>query len=328
MPDIKEGGLVTMRKIGKNCFKKSGHPLVKRMRRELSYHMMVWPGVIFMLIFCYWPMVGLAMAFQEYKLGNWVIGSPWVGLQQFKLLFQDSAFWGAFRNTICISGLNLVFGFFIPIIFALMLNEIRFVKFKRVVQTFSYLPYFISWVVIANIMYLWLGTGSDGIINKVLVALHIIDEPIAFLSYKEYYWAIAVISSIWKGLGWNSIIYIAAITSVDPQIYEAAAVDGAGRLRKIWHITLPSIKPTMMIMLILAMGGLFRGSFDQSYLLNNSFNQPTSDIIETYTLRYGLSLGRFSLATAAGLFQGVLNCTVVLLVNGIVKKVDSENSLF
>ena len=300
----------------------------KRFKREISYHMMIWPGIVFMLIFCYRPMIGLVMAFQEYKLGKNVFGSPWVGTYQFQMLFRDKAFWNALRNTVCISALNLSIGFWMPIIFALLLNEVTNVRYKRIVQTFSYLPHFISWVVVASIMNLWLGTDYQGVINHLLVGLKIIREPIPFLTYKQYFYAIAVISNIWKGMGWNSIIYLAAITGIDQEIYEAATVDGAGRWGKIWHVTLPSIRGTMAILLILSAGSLFRGSFDQSYLLKNSFNMPSSDIIETYVLRYGVSMARYSLATAAGLFQSVINVVIVLIVNAVVKLLDRDGGLF
>jgi putative aldouronate transport system permease protein len=302
--------------------------LVRRFRKELDYQLMVIPGIIFFLVFCYYPMIGLVIAFQEYKLGRWIIGSPWVGLKQFTMLFRDKAFWNALRNTVSISGLNLIFGFWAPIIFALFLNEIKNVPYKRVIQTASYLPHFISWVIVSSIMTFWLGTDFQGIINIALTKVGILKEPIPFLTYPQYFYSIAVISNIWKSMGWGSIIYLAAITGIDQELYEAATVDGAGRFRKMWNITLPSIRPTMAVLLILSAGGLFRGSFDQSYLLKNSFNMNTSDILETYVLRYGISLARYSMATAASLFQSVINLLVVLLVNMTVKKLDSEQGLF
>jgi putative aldouronate transport system permease protein len=244
------------------------------------------------------------------------------------MLFRDKAFWNALRNTVCISGLNLIFGFWAPIILALFLNEIKNVPYKRVIQTASYLPHFISWVIVSSIMTFWLGTDFQGIINIVLTKMRILKEPIPFLTYPQYFYAIAVISNIWKSMGWSSIIYLAAITGIDQELYEAATVDGAGRFRKMWNITLPSIRPTMAVLLILSAGGLFRGSFDQSYLLKNSFNMVTSDILETYVLRYGISLARYSMATAASLFQSIINLLVVLLVNMTVKKLDSEQGLF
>jgi putative aldouronate transport system permease protein len=260
-------------------------------------------------------MLGIVIAFQEYRLGRWIIGSPWVGFKQFIMLFRDNAFWNALRNTVCISGLNMIFGFGAPIILALLINEIRNTAYKRVVQTVSCLPHFISWVIVSSIMRFWLGTDYQGVINIALVNLGLLKNPVAFLTYPEYFYVIAVISSVWKGVGWGSIIYLAAITGVDQELYEAATVDGAGRFRKMWNITLPSIRPTMAILLILSAGGLFRGSFDQSYLLKNDFNLPSSDILETYVLRYGISLARYSMATAASLFQSVVNLLAVLFVN-------------
>ncbi len=299
-----------------------------RFMREKNYHFMVWPGVLFMLVFSYYPMVGIVMAFQNYKYGNGIFGSPWVGTMQFQMMFRDPAFWNALRNTVGISAIKMVTGFICPIVFALALNEVGSKKFKRFVQTASYLPYFISWVVVASLMTFWLGTDVQGIINKALVGLGILKEPVAFLTYPEYFWSIAVISEIWKTTGWSAIIYFAAISGIDQEMYEAATVDGAGRLRKIWNITLPAIKPTMAILLILSAGNLFKGSFDQSYLLQNAMNFCSSDIMETYVLRYGMSLGRFSMATAAGLFQSLLNVVAVLIVNGAVKLLDREQGLF
>jgi putative aldouronate transport system permease protein len=261
-------------------------------------------------------------------MGNLIFGSPWVGFRQFIYLFSDKAFWNALRNTVCISGLNMVFGFGAPIVLALLINEIKNIAYKRVVQTVSYLPHFISWVIVSSIMRFWLGTDYQGVINIALINLGLLKNPVAFLTYPEYFYVIAVISSVWKGVGWGSIIYLAAITGIDQEMYEAATVDGAGRFRKMWNITLPSIRPTMAILLILSAGGLFRGSFDQSYLLKNDFNLPSSDILETYVLRYGLSLARYSMATAASLFQSVVNLLAVLFVNWIVKRIDSEQGLF
>jgi putative aldouronate transport system permease protein len=302
--------------------------LGRRFRKELDYQLMVIPGIIFFLVFCYYPMIGLVMAFQEYQLGNWIIGSPWVGLKQFRNLFSDRQFWNALQNTVCISALNLSFGFIAPIIFALMLNEIRNLPFKKFVQTVSYLPHFISWVIIVSIMTLWLGTDFQGIINIALVKLRLLKAPVLFLSYPEYYYAVAAISSVWKGVGYGSIIYLASIASIDQEIYEAATVDGAGRFRKIWYVTLPSIKTTMAVLLIISVGGLFRGNFDQSYLLMTGFNMSRSDILETYVLRYGINLARYSMSTAASLFQSAVNLVIVFIVNFIIKRLDSEQGLF
>ena len=300
-------------------------PLARRIRRELSYHLMVWPGIAFFLIFAFYPMIGIAMAFQNYMLGQRCDRQPLGGDAAVYVAVRRQGRSGTRCATRCAYPQStLRSGFGCRLSLRCLLNEIRLIPYKRVLQTFSYLPHFISWVIVASIMTFWLGTDFQGIINIVLVKLHIIEKPIPFLTYREYYYAIAVISNIWKSMGWGSIIYLAAISTVDQEIYEAATVDGAGRLRKIWNITLPSIRPTMAIMLILAVGGIFRGSFDQSYLLKNSFNMSTSDILETYVLRYGISLARYSLATAAGLFQSAVNLLLVLVVNFVVRTLDSE----
>jgi putative aldouronate transport system permease protein len=275
-------------------------------------------------------MFGVIMAFQEYNPVLGFGGSAWVGLRQFELMFTDRGFWMAIRNTVFMSLIKYFPMFFTPIIFALMLNEIRFDWYKRAVQTVSYLPHFVSWVVVASLISFWLRTDSFGIINNVLVALHIIKKPVPFLAHTDYFFFFFTISDVWKIVGWSSIIYLSAISAVDPTLYEAAKIDGAGRFRRITAVTLPSIKSTVITLLILSIGSMmFSGSnFDQSYLLKNPLNMPVSDIMPTYVLRYGLTQGRFSYAAAAGLLQSFVSLIFVLGTNTIVRFIDREEAIF
>jgi len=304
--------------------------MLKRLKKELPFHMMIWPGLLFLIIFVYIPMFGIIMAFQNFNPVKGYLNSEWVGLKNFEMMFTDRGFWLAIRNTVMMSLIKYLPMFLSPIIFALMLNEIKFTWYKRTVQTVSYLPHFVSWVVVASLISFWLRTDSFGIINKVLVTLGVIEKPIAFLASTKYFWGIAAISDVWKSVGWSSIIYLSAISGVDPALYEAATIDGAGRMRRILSVTLPSIKSTVITLLILSIGSMmFSGSnFDQSYLLNNPLNMPVSDILPTYVLRYGLNQGRFSYGAAAGLLQSFVSLVFIMGTNAIVRALDREEAIF
>lgn len=304
-----------------------------KFKKEINYHLMIWPGMIFLIIFAYFPMMGYIMAFNEYSLNGGIFHSPFVGFLQFKILFSDPAFWTAVQNTLGMSIVKFILSFFSPIIFALLLNELKIPWFKRLVQTASYLPYFISWVVVASLMIFWLGSDSSGIINIVLVKLHIIQQPIDFLTYPEYFWWIAGISEVWKNTGWWAIIYLATISGIDPALYEAAIVDGAGRWKRMLYVTLPSIKGAVFTVFILSFGYLIYGglggsNFNQAYLLGNPLNTDTSDVFDTYILRTGISLGRYSFATAAGLIQSLVCLVLVYSSNAIVKFKDRDQGVF
>jgi putative aldouronate transport system permease protein len=229
------------------------------------------------------------------------------------------------KNTVGISLLKLVFGFPLPIIFALFLNEIRNAAFKRTVQTISYLPHFLSWVVLGGIMINWL--SESGMINDVLVNMGILDKPIAFLARPDYFWGLATVSDIWKSLGWNSIIYLAAISGIDTELYESAIVDGAGRFRRMWNITLPGISGTIAILFILAVSGLLNANFDQIFVLRNTLNASASEVIDIFVYRMGIQSARFSYATAVGLFKSVIALLLLLLANGVTRKLKGT-SLF
>ncbi|NLM11012.1 MAG: sugar ABC transporter permease [Clostridiaceae bacterium] len=286
-----------------------------------------------MLIFNYIPMLGLVISFKEYNpyLGplEAFVKSPWVGLANFREAFTDKYFLSSLWNTIYYSILNLVIGFPIPIIFAILLNEITRTRFKKFVQTVSYLPHFISWVFVISFIHELLAV-DNGLINEILLRLNLTEKAIPFLATPSHVPSIMVVSQVWKTFGWNSIIYIAAITNIDPTMYEAAIIDGANRFDKIRYITLPSIKPTIVIMLIFAIGGMISpnfGLFEQMYLLSNSMIQDATEIVDTYTYKMGIVLSRYSYATAVGLFRSIVAVILLTGANFSSKKLTGE-SLF
>lgn len=294
---------------------------------------LVLPVVLWMLIFNYIPMLGLVISFKEYNpyLGplEAFVKSPWVGLANFREAFTDKYFLSSLWNTIYYSILNLVIGFPIPIIFAILLNEITRTRFKKFVQTVSYLPHFISWVFVISFIHELLAV-DNGLINEILLRLNLTEKAIPFLATPSHVPSIMVVSQVWKTFGWNSIIYIAAITNIDPTMYEAAIIDGANRFDKIRYITLPSIKPTIVIMLIFAIGGMISpnfGLFEQMYLLSNSMIQDATEIVDTYTYKMGIVLSRYSYATAVGLFRSIVAVILLTGANFSSKKLTGE-SLF
>lgn len=289
-------------------------------------------GVAYLLIFNYVPMVGILMAFKKYKITSGFVGiftSPWVGIKYFKEFVTDYNFFSILKNTLVMSLIKMVFTFPLPILLALVLNEVKCMPFKKLVQTTSYLPYFISWVIVTGFCQIFL--QSNGVINNLLASMGR-ETTIPFLTAPQYFLPIVVITACWKDMGWWAILFLAAITGIDPTLYEAAEIDGAGRLKRIWHITLPGIKGTITVVLIMAMGNLLGGglsgsNFEQSYLLGNAGNIDTSEIIQTYVMKVGLSNGRYSYAAAVGLFQSVISIILVMTSNFISKKV-SGSSLF
>ncbi|MNJ37012.1 putative multiple-sugar transport system permease YteP [compost metagenome] len=303
---------------------------MKKMFRQRFLYLLLLPGAIWAICFAYGPMAGLYMAFIDYQpgLGDFwsrFFSSEFVGFQWFKYFFAGQDFLIVLRNTLVSSTLTLAIGFVIPILIAISLNEVKNMAFKRVVQTVSYMPYFISWVIAANIFVTLL--SADGLLNELLKSLGWIDESILFMQEGKLFWGIVAGANTWKDMGYNSIMYLAAIASLNPELFEAAKVDGAGRLRQIWNITLPLLKPTIVILLILQVGNLLNTGFDQYYLLGNSLNREYSDVIDTYAFRYGIQSGMLSYATAVGLFKSVVAFLMVLTVNGIARKLES-NSLF
>jgi putative aldouronate transport system permease protein len=301
-------------------------PLWRKIKKQKIILLFTLPFAIWAFIFCYAPLWGWLMAFQDYNPGKGVAGSPWVGLKHFTMFFQDDMFVTLMRNTIAISVLNILLGTLGAVGLALLLNEVKGMLFRRTVQTVSYLPHFISYVVVAN-LFLTMLSPSSGVVNQILLKLGIIDEPIFFFAEPHLFWILIVFINVWKSIGWDAIIYIAAMSAVDPELYDAASVDGAGRWRKMWHVTLPCIRPTIVVLLILSASGILSAGFDPSYLLGNPMVREYSEVIDTYVYRMGLGNAMYSFATAVGLFRLVVSLLVLFLVNRIAKKLGEENVL-
>lgn len=276
---------------------------------------MMIPAIIYYIIFHYLPMIGVLLAFKDFKITQGILGSPWAGLQHFEKIIHDSYFYTVLKNTIVISLYKLVFGFPVPIVFALLLSEISNLKFKKVVQTVSYLPHFISWVVLAGIFFTIF--SLDGPINAIVKLFG--GDPMLYLADDRYFRTILVVTSIFQGFGWGSIIYFAAISGIDPQLYEAAVIDGAGRFKRMIYISIPMLVPIIAIMLILSMSGILDAGFDQIFNMYNAKVYNVSDIIDTYVYRKGLIELNYSYATAVGLFKSVVALLLIIAVNRIVK---------
>ncbi len=289
--------------------------------------LIIWAAIICLygFIFYYVPLVGWLMAFQNYKPVLGVFKSEFIGLDKFKFLFEDESFIRVIRNTFAMGIINLVCTFVMAILFAILLNEIKTKGSKKVVQTISYLPHFLSWIIVTGILHDAL--SGSGIINELLMNFHIISKPIDFFAHEGYFWPIVAFANVWKETGWNAIIYLAAITSIDPSLYEAAAIDGAGRWAKIKHVTLPGIKPTIMILLLMNVGNILNAGFEIQYLLGNGLVQKVSQTIDIYVLKWGISQADYSLGTAAGIFKSVVSIGLILVFNNIAKR-HGEERLF
>lgn len=298
---------------------------LNKMRKNKMLYIMIIPCMIYTFIFSYYPLSGWIMAFENYKPAKGYRGSTFVGLAQFKFLFDDIEFWRSVRNTIGMSLLNLVFGFLFAIVFALLLNEIQCLGFKRITQTISYLPHFLSWIIVCSLVSSMLST-NDGMVNNALMALGIIDKPVLWLGDQKYFWGITTFANIWKETGWNSIIYIAAISGIDQTMYEAAELDGANRFQKMWHVTLPGIRSTIVVLLIMNLGWVLNASFEVPYILGDGLLQDVSQTIDIFVLKYGMNIGNYSLATAAGIFKSVISLILVFGTNAIANKL-GENAL-
>ncbi|KAB8126275.1 sugar ABC transporter permease [Gracilibacillus oryzae] len=296
----------------------------KHVKNQKLLYAMSLPFVAWVFVFNYLPVWGWTMAFQNFRPGLSFLEQEWVGLEHFITLFQDERFYMVLRNTLAMSFLGLLFGFTIPIIFAVLLNEVRHSMFKRITQTVTYLPHFVSWVVVAGIVTKMLSTDG-GIINDLLMGLGIIDSPYQFMAQEKWFWGIVTISDIWKEMGWNAIIFLAAIAGLDPQLYEAAKVDGAGRFRQIWHITLPGIRPTILVVLILNIGHLIQIGFEKQMLLSNPLVVDYAEVLDLYALNYGIGLGQFSYGTAIGIFNSVVSIILLFLANGIFKRYSNQS---
>ncbi|WP_270168870.1 ABC transporter permease [Paenibacillus sp. SYP-B4298] len=295
---------------------------IKR-QRQLIY--MSVPLLAYIILFAYVPVWGWTMAFQDFRPNLAFAEQTWVGFKHFAFLFTDDNFLRVLRNTLGMSIINLVLGFVTAIGLALLLNEIKNMYWKRTVQTISYLPHFLSWIIVTGIVATSL--ASDGIVNDVLMWLGLINEPIVWLSEGKYFWGVVGASHVWKEVGWNTIIYLAAMSSIDPSLYEAADIDGANRYQKMRFVTIPGIKATIIILLIMSVGHLLEAGFEVQYLLGNGLVVDWSETIDIFVLKYGIAQGNYSLATAGGIFKTVVSITLLLGANWIAKRMGEERLL-
>ena len=304
------GSCVQKKSLGKRLFKRF---------QESKYLMILFlPTALYFLIFSYAPMFGLVIAFKDYNLFKGIAESDWVGLKYFKMLFMDNPdFWPLMLNTFRIGIYSFVFGFPAPILFALLLNEVTNLRFKKLVQTVSYLPHFLSNVIVASMILMFL-SPDDGMVNVLLE--HLGMEPVYFMSKPEFFIPVYIISGLWQEVGWGTIIYLAAIAGVDPNLYEAAELDGCNRWQKMWHVTLPGIANVIIVLSILNIGGIMGTSFEKVLLLSNPATYSVSEIFSTYTYKVGMENGNFSYATAVGIFNGLVSFVMVVGANFAAKK--------
>lgn len=291
----------------------------KKVKNQKALIFMSLPFVIWLIIFRYVPVFGWTMAFQDYKPQTPFFEQQWVGFKHFRDLFNEQTFYRALENTLGMGILGLVFGTLAAILFALLLNEMRFNKFKKFTQTVSYLPHFVSWVIVANIVITML--SISGPVNNLLMSIGIIDNPINFMARPNMFWGVVTAAEVWKSTGWNAIIYFAAMAGIDPQLYEAAKVDGASRWRQMWHITLPSIRPVIIVLLILNIGNLINIGFEKQMLLGNNIVSERALVIDLYALNYGIGMFRYSFGTAIGIFKSVISVVLILIANTFARKI-------
>lgn len=286
--------------------------------------LLIWTAliVIYGFVFYYLPLAGWLIAFEDYKPKDGIFNSPFIGLKKFEMLFSDQTFIRVIRNTLAMGIFNLISTFFMAIIFAILLNEMASKGYKKIVQTISYLPHFLSWIIVTGILHDAL--SGSGIINELLIKFSFIDSPINFFAHRVYFWPIVAFANVWKETGWNAIIYLAAITAIDPNLYEAAMIDGAGRWMRIKHVTIPGIKPTIIILLLINVGNILNAGFEIQYLLGNGLIQSVSQTIDIYVLKWGISQGDYALGTAAGIFKSLVSIILIIIVNKIAKYNDQE----
>ncbi|MGG4171157.1 sugar ABC transporter permease [Bacillus safensis] len=295
--------------------------LLNQLLSQKFLYLMILPGLIYFLVFKYVPMWGLIIAFQDYQPFLGILGSEWVGFKHFIRLFTEPTFFILLKNTLILFAMNVVIFFPIPILLALLLNEVRLALFKKFVHTMIYIPHFMSWVIVVSLSFVLL-TVDGGLINELIAFFG--GEKINFLLSQEWFRPMYILQVIWREAGWSTIIYLAAITAVDPQLYEAAKMDGAGRLRQMWHITLPAIKSVIVVLLILKIGDTLELGFEHVYLLLNATNREVAEIFDTYVYTAGLKQGQFSYSTAVGLFKAAVGLILVMLANRLAKKFGEE----
>ncbi|WP_368739306.1 ABC transporter permease [Enterococcus faecalis] len=298
---------------------------LKKFYDQRQLHWMVLPGVAFMIVFNYIPIYGIIIAFKNYTIVDTVSSAPWVGLENFRIIMEDSFFWEAVRNTLAISLMKLFLGFAIPIILAVMIFEMRDGHLKKVIQTISYIPHIFSWIVLGGMLISWLST--NGFINQVMMSLGLMNQGVNHLLDPDKYWWIAVLSDLWKEVGWGTILYLAGMSRIDPTFYEAARIDGASKLTQIRTITLPLLAPIISLNLILNVSGLLGSNLDQTLVLMNAQNQNKSEVINSFVYRMGLTQGDFSYATAVGLGISVISIVLLVITDRITRKMNNGRSV-
>nr|WP_314461794.1 ABC transporter permease subunit [uncultured Clostridium sp.] len=304
---------------------KKGSISWKELKKQKVLLLMSAGYVIYGFIFCYLPLAGWLMAFENYKPKEGFFHSKFIGLGKFRQLFLDDGFIHVIRNTLAMGVINLITTMVMAIVFAILLNEVKSQGGKKTVQTISYLPHFLSWIIVTGILHDAL--SGTGIVNDLLIRFHLLKEPLNFFAYPKYFWWIVAFANVWKETGWNAIIYLSSITAIDTSLYEAAAIDGAGRWARIKYITLPGIKPTIIILLLMNAGNVLNAGFEVQYLLGNGLVQSVSQTIDIYVLKWGISQGDYSLGTAAGIFKSVVSIAIILIANEMAKRA-GEESLF
>jgi len=292
---------------------------IAKLREQHQLLIMTVPLVILAIVFHYLPLWGWIMAFQDFKIAKGISGSSFIGIEKFQMLFQDEKFYNVLRNTLAMGVFSLIAGFVGAITLAILLNEVRFTIFKRTIQTITYIPHFVSWVVIANIVSVVL-SPDGGTLNVLLMKIGAISEPIYFMAKDTWFWFIHTAVSFWKELGWNTIIYLAVLTGINPELYEAADVDGAGRFHKMWHISVPSLMPTAFILLTLSLGWIIQSGYESQFLLGNSITIDYSEVLDLYAMRYSFSIGDYAYGTAISIFKSVVSILMVFSVTYIAKK--------
>nr|WP_230200155.1 ABC transporter permease subunit [Bacillus niameyensis] len=296
--------------------------LQRSIKRNYLLYLLVFPVIVYFVIFKYIPMYGVQIAFKEFIATEGITGSQWIGTEHFERFFNSHYFWRLIKNTLGIGVYQLLVGFPIPIILALLINEVRKNAFKRFAQTITYAPHFLSVIVLVGMLFLFL-SPSNGIINKLIVLFG--GEPIFFMTEPSWFKTTYVFSGVWQQMGWSSIIYLAALSAVDPQLHDAAKIDGASRIQRIWHVNIPAILPTIIILLILQSGDILSVGFEKVFLMQNELNMESSDVIATHIYRSGILGAQYDYSAAIGLFESVVNFIILIMVNNFAKKTSSTS---
>ncbi|CAG7652499.1 ABC transporter permease [Paenibacillus allorhizosphaerae] len=296
--------------------------MLQRLRKDKYLFLLALPGLLYFLVYKYIPMLGTVIAFQEYSPFMGFAGSPWVGLKHFSTIFSEPEIIRVLWNTIVISFLQIAFAFPAPIVLALMLNEVRIEIYKRIIQTIVYMPHFLSWVVVVGIFVIFM--RGEGLINNFLEVVFGIDKPVPFLTDQSLFRPLIIMQVLWKEVGWGTILFLAALAGINPDLYEASVMDGAGRWRRIWHISLPGIRSTIVILLILRLGHVLDSGFEHIFLMQNSFNKEISNVLDTYVYYKGIEQSNYSFATAVGLFKGIVGLVLVAGANKLAKRFGEE----